>query len=303
MQKVVYYFIFIVKCVKSWTSKETETERLLHENSWKYEPMWDRIERLGAPKFKPDGQTNVEMTLMLESISSVNEAKLDIELMFNLELIWEEPLLKFVNISNRRNFGSGRNLLTQFRDVEKYQFWTPDIEIIGQRVESDNIDISSSLSRRNLRNFLNEEIEILEKNYAVLEKNDKFYMVLELSMSTRIYCLMLFTHYPLDKQTCGLTFQSFAFNEEELNLTWSHDQAEKLFKHSNNHMQKFFIRKFYHDSHSPTVWVGMERSKKSQLRLVMCFQRYFTAVFFQAYAPYTALVIVCGLVNTFFVVI
>lgn len=287
MQRVVYTVfanVFLFTTVSGYTSVDSEREFLLHKNSEKYEPMWSRIERLGAPKFKPDGQTSVEMTLSLESISSVNEQKMDVGLTFNLRLVWTEPLLKFLNISGRRNFGSGRNLLTQIRDVEKYQFWTPDIEIIGQRIESDVIDLSSSLMRQRQRKGQNSVFDVISKDFSV---RDETTMIMEVSMSTRIYCLMLFTHYPLDKQTCGLTFQSFSFHENELNLTWSPDQADKLFEHGqNNHMQKFYISNFFHDHHSPACLFGAERLKRSQLRLVVCFQRYFTAVFFEAYAPY-----------------
>ena len=157
-------------------------------------------------------------------------------------------------------------------------------QIMTHPVESDVIDLSSSLMRQRQRKGQNSVFDVISKDFSV---RDETTMIMEVSMSTRIYCLMLFTHYPLDKQTCGLTFQSFSFHENELNLTWSPDQAEKLFEHGqNNHMQKFYISNFFHDHHSPACLFGAERLKRSQLRLVICFQRYFTAVFFEAYAPY-----------------
>ncbi|XP_068219997.1 glycine receptor subunit alpha-4-like [Palaemon carinicauda] len=135
---------------------------------------------------------NVEFTMFIQDINSINAADMDFRIDMFLHMAWEEPRLNLTNI----HFVEGRQNEHNYITLPAYAIdyiWTPDPYVTNSK--------DSSITK-------------LTTTYASLT----IYSNHTLRYSARVYsiigCQMEFREYPMDVQTCYMIMRSCKYTKD-----------------------------------------------------------------------------------------
>ena len=220
---------------------------------------------------KPDGLTNVEVLIRVESISAVDEINRDIEIIFNIDLAWQDEQFMESSTDMGKLLHKNFNWDDEQSLGDSSKLWMPDLNIANLK------------ELRQVR-----EVVTFTRNCTV---------TYSATFSAKIGCNMEYHFYPLDKHECDIMMHSLGYNSDELWLTWDQDQTKNLF-HDDVKMQKFYLTRSFIQQRMHIFFQEMPDINyhlvKVELKLTICLKRYFATSFLDSYIPCMSLVILAG---------
>ena len=113
-------------------------------------------------------------------------------------------------------------------------------------------------------------------------------------LSTTVICQMSLENFPMDRQTCSLSFYSLGFDGTELCLSWLANP--NLFtSHSIDGLPNFYLEHYTNRVMNMTDCADDRCSYKLFLTVEFEFKRLFMSVFFTSYLPAIIMVVLGGL--------
>ncbi|ESO83382.1 hypothetical protein LOTGIDRAFT_53634, partial [Lottia gigantea] len=147
------------------------------------------------PEFNSDKSTNIEVLLYVDSIDSINEARMDFTVSILLHLQWTDKRLVPFNV--HKLFGNLTFL--EIDSTNSKRIWVPDIFFPNEKKASfHDVMMANQMMR--------------------LYPSGKIVYISRLSMT--LSCPMNLRNYPFDKQRCSVEIMSFGYTEDKLQLTW-----------------------------------------------------------------------------------
>ncbi|XP_045859589.1 gamma-aminobutyric acid receptor subunit rho-3, partial [Meles meles] len=169
----------------------------------------------------------VGIDVQVESIDSISEVNIDFTMTFYLRHYWKDERLSFPSTTNK-------SMTFDHRLIKK--IWVPDIFFVHSK-----------------RSFIHDTTveNIMLRVYP--DGNVLF----SLRVTVSAMCLMDFSRFPLDTQSCSLELESYAYNEEDLMLYWKQGNRS-LNTDEHISLSQFFIEDFSASSgfafYSSTGW-------------------------------------------------
>ncbi|XP_004773060.1 gamma-aminobutyric acid receptor subunit rho-3 [Mustela putorius furo] len=169
----------------------------------------------------------VGIDVQVESIDSISEVNMDFTMTFYLRHYWKDERLSFPSTTNK-------SMTFDHRLIKK--IWVPDIFFVHSK-----------------RSFIHDTTveNIMLRVYP--DGNVLF----SLRVTVSAMCLMDFSRFPLDTQSCSLELESYAYNEEDLMLYWKQGNRS-LNTDEHISLSQFFIEDFSASSgfafYSSTGW-------------------------------------------------
>ncbi|XP_032738143.1 gamma-aminobutyric acid receptor subunit rho-3 isoform X2 [Lontra canadensis] len=169
----------------------------------------------------------VGIDVQVESIDSISEVNMDFTMTFYLRHYWKDERLSFLSTTNK-------SMTFDHRLIKK--IWVPDIFFVHSK-----------------RSFIHDTTveNIMLRIYP--DGNVLF----SLRVTVSAMCLMDFSRFPLDTQSCSLELESYAYNEEDLMLYWKQGNRS-LNTDEHISLSQFFIEDFSASSgfafYSSTGW-------------------------------------------------
>ncbi|VDM51832.1 unnamed protein product [Angiostrongylus costaricensis] len=149
----------------------------------------------GYNKFRipeDDGMT-VYVEIWIQAITSINELTNDFEMDIYITEKWLDPALNFENLSPCKG-----NLSLNHQVLDR--LWTPNSCFVNSKIAQIHDSPFRSVF---LMLFPNGTVMV---NYRVRVKGP---------------CSLELSNFPLDLQTCGLIYESFNYNNQEVRMRWS----------------------------------------------------------------------------------
>ncbi|XP_064095516.1 glycine receptor subunit alpha-4-like isoform X1 [Macrobrachium nipponense] len=140
----------------------------------------------------------VEFTMYIQDINSINAADMDFRIDLFLHMTWEDPRLNLTRI----NFVEGRQNEHDYITLPAYAIdyiWTPDPYVTNSK---DSAITKLTTTYASLTLYRNHTIRYSARVYSI------------------IGCQMEFREYPMDVQTCHMIFQSFMHSHSEVAFQW-----------------------------------------------------------------------------------
>ncbi|XP_077989796.1 glycine receptor subunit alpha-4-like [Glandiceps talaboti] len=190
------------------TSVATSLERKIKPSSWKTvkEKYMAEHERLLFKVFHLDSTSamrpsfggpadNVTCSMIVEGLADLSERTMDYSLSLSLFLEWHD----------KRLVHNSTEEITFHKEETIKKAWLPDIYFVNEK----NGILHSIISENNA--------------LMVYPNGDIIYsMRLTLTLS----CFMELNYFPMDRQTCPLVVRSYAYNDNNLILTWREKMSE-----------------------------------------------------------------------------
>ncbi|XP_072024152.1 glycine receptor subunit alpha-4-like isoform X2 [Amphiura filiformis] len=138
--------------------------------------------------------TKVRVNLVVISMDSVTEVSMDYSMTILLHQFWNDPRLAYDNLTNIDIpfITSGYNFISKI--------WVPDLFFANEKRASFH------------------DITVQNRLIRLLPNGDMFY---SMKLSLVLFCRMDFKAFPMDKQNCKTTIESYQNTENELVLTWN----------------------------------------------------------------------------------
>nr|CAB3248044.1 gamma-aminobutyric acid receptor subunit rho-2 [Phallusia mammillata] len=219
---------------------------------------------------KVEGQiTKVGLGVMIESITDVSEKNMDFTLTLCLHETWVDPRLRF------SSGGKGDSIVLPSRLIDK--IWVPDIYIVGSK---------------------NSFIHKTTVNNVVLRLYSNGTIYYSVKITSTVACQMNLYNFPLDLESCSLTFQSLGYNNKEVVMEWvgGKDINDLFFDPGLvTSMPKFRLihHQFLASNQSDSASYNAEN--KSSLQVMFELKRYPLSFFLQSYFPAMSMVTLAGL--------
>nr|AHM25234.1 acetylcholine-gated chloride channel ACC-2 [Haemonchus contortus] len=265
---VTSWLFTVVRAVidHEYNSLEDDTMEISHSSEHLYKPMrfrnctrdTDVIDRLlngtGYNKFRipQDEGMTVYVEIWIQAITSIDELTNDFEMDIYITEKWLDPALNFERLSPCKG-----NLSLNHQVLDR--LWTPNSCFVNSKVAQIHDSPFRSVF---LMLFPNGTVMV---NYRVRVKGP---------------CSLELSNFPLDLQTCGLIYESFNYNNQEVRMRWSAiDEPVQpmaaivlpdfdLFKISANRKE---------EPYPAGMW--------DELHVIIMFERRFIWYFMQAYLP------------------
>ncbi|XGW26832.1 hypothetical protein V3C99_007426 [Haemonchus contortus] len=265
---VTSWLITVIRAVidHDYNSLEDDTMEISHSSEHLYKPMrfrnctrdTDVIDRLlngtGYNKFRipQDEGMTVYVEIWIQAITSIDELTNDFEMDIYITEKWLDPALNFERLSPCKG-----NLSLNHQVLDR--LWTPNSCFVNSKVAQIHDSPFRSVF---LMLFPNGTVMV---NYRVRVKGP---------------CSLELSNFPLDLQTCGLIYESFNYNNQEVRMRWSAiDEPVQpmaaivlpdfdLFKISANRKE---------EPYPAGMW--------DELHVIIMFERRFIWYFMQAYLP------------------
>ncbi|KAK5985223.1 Acetylcholine-gated chloride channel subunit acc-2 [Trichostrongylus colubriformis] len=265
---VASWLIAAVRAVidNDYNSLEEDAMEISHSSEHLHKPMrfrnctrdTDIIDQLlngtGYNKFRipQDEGMTVYVEIWIQAITSIDELTNDFEMDIYITEKWLDPALNFERLSPCKG-----NLSLNHQVLDR--LWTPNSCFINSKVAQIHDSPFRSVF---LMLFPNGTVMV---NYRVRVKGP---------------CSLELSNFPLDLQTCGLIYESFNYNNQEVRMRWTTiDEPVQpmgaivlpdfdLFKISANRKE---------EPYPAGMW--------DELHVIIMFERRFVWYFMQAYLP------------------
>ena len=214
-----------------------------------------------------------EIFIKVESISEISEVNMDMTVTMTIRQVWRDQRLDLT----QHNI----ELLVLPPSVAR-QLWIPDLFIEGSK---------SSFIHRTIE----ENVAMRVRGAGIVDYTTK--------LSTTTLCEMELYYFPLDRETCNITIQSFGYYDHEVSLRWDElQQHEYIFANKEllHAMPKFSLKHYSLAVSNKTMHEQIAENitvirSKNQLVIQFEFERYFISVFFHSYFPAQIMVVLAGL--------
>ncbi|CAJ0960663.1 unnamed protein product, partial [Mesorhabditis belari] len=200
-----------------------------------------------------DEGVRVVVEFWIQSIESINEITNDFEMDIYINEMWMDPALTFEHLNPcKQNF----SLSFQIFD----QIWTPNSCFINSKI--------AEIHNSPFRNV-----------FLMLYPNGTVWV----NYRTRVKgpCSLDLTMFPLDRQRCSLIYESFNYNNQEVQMRWSTDQAGAVKKLVDIVLPDFDLIDIRTDHVVEPYPAGMW----DELHVHLTFERRYIWYFMQAYLP------------------
>ncbi|XP_048588651.1 glycine receptor subunit alpha-4 isoform X2 [Nematostella vectensis] len=111
------------------------------------------------------------------------------------EMLWTDPRLAYGHVYKKRNLTLGGDIMKQI--------WKPDTYIN------------------------NEKSSTVPENQFLLTIDPEGRVVYSQRMTVVASCMMYLRNYPMDTQSCSISFESYGMNNDDLLLSWKADPGDK----------------------------------------------------------------------------
>ncbi|CAI4231287.1 unnamed protein product [Auanema sp. JU1783] len=208
----------------------------------------------GYNKFRipEDEGMTVFVEIWIQAITSIDELTNDFEMDIYITEKWLDPALNFEKLSPCKG-----NLSLNHQVLER--LWTPNSCFINSKVAEIHDSPFRSVF---LMLFPNGTVMV---NYRVRVKGP---------------CSLELSNFPLDLQTCGLIYESFNYNRQEVMMKWA-DISEPVYKVNEIVLPDFDLFKIKAKAVREPYPAGMW----DELHVTLMFRRRFIWYFMQAYLP------------------
>ncbi|XP_007903274.1 gamma-aminobutyric acid receptor subunit rho-2 isoform X3 [Callorhinchus milii] len=198
----------------------------------------------------------VGVDVVVESLDSISEVDMDFTMTLYLRNYWKDERLAFPSRNNRSMTFDGRL-------VKK--IWSPDVFFVHSK-----------------RSFIHDTTT----DNIMLRVFPDGNVLYSLRVTVTSMCIMDFSRFPLDTQTCSLELESYAYTEDDLMLYWK-DGNESLKTDEKVSLSQFLIQKFHTTSrlafYSSTGWYN-------RLYINFTLRRHIFFFLLQTYFPATLMV-------------
>ncbi|KAI6189636.1 hypothetical protein M3Y97_00030100 [Aphelenchoides bicaudatus] len=210
----------------------------------------------GYNKFRiPNEQHGVDVAVefWLQAITSIDEITNDFEMDIYINEVWLDPQLSFEHLSPCK-----QNLSLNHQVLDK--LWTPNSCFINSKVAEIH---SSPFRNVFLMLYPNGTVWV---NYRVRVKGP---------------CSMDLSNFPLDTQTCGLIYESFNYNNQEVRMRWNPSNPTPVYTLGTILLPDFDLIKISAELKVEPYPAGMW----DELHVNLLFGRRWIWYFMQAYVP------------------
>ncbi|CAJ0601704.1 unnamed protein product [Cylicocyclus nassatus] len=209
----------------------------------------------GYNKFRipQDEGMTVSVEIWIQAITSIDELTNDFDMDIYITERWLDPALNFENLSPCKG-----NLSLNHQVLDR--LWTPNSCFINSKVAHIHESPFRSVF---LMLFPNGSIMV---NYRVRVKGP---------------CSMELSNFPLDLQKCGLIYESFNYNNQEVRMRWSSDTGDPVRPMAEIVLPDFDLFKITANRIEEPYPAGMW----DELHVSIMFERRFIWYFMQAYLP------------------
>ncbi|XP_033752004.1 glycine receptor subunit alpha-2-like [Pecten maximus] len=142
------------------------------------------------PNFENDSYTDVNVSLFINSVDSISEQTMDLQLNMFIQQEWIDARLQFYDL-----ISGYLELDSKLIDL----IWVPDLYVTNEKKASFH------------------DVTVPNK---MLHLYDNGRIVYRLRVSVTASCPMKLHKYPMDSQICALYMQSFAFTRNNLRFRW-----------------------------------------------------------------------------------
>ncbi|CAJ0566257.1 unnamed protein product, partial [Mesorhabditis spiculigera] len=213
------------------------------------------VNETGYNKFripKDDGMT-VSVEIWIQAISSIDEMTNDFEMDIYITETWHDPSLRFEHLNPCKG-----NLSLNHQVLDR--LWTPNSCFINSKVAQIHDSPFRSIF---LMLYPNGTVMV---NYRVRVKGP---------------CYLDLADFPMDIQECGLIYESFNYNNQEVKMRWTTDDGTAVRTLAEITLPDFTlvgIRTMQKEEPYPAgMW--------DELHLTLVFERRYIWYFMQAYLP------------------
>ncbi|KJH48434.1 Cation transporter family protein [Dictyocaulus viviparus] len=208
----------------------------------------------GYNKFRipEDEGMTVYVEIWIQAITSIDELTNDFEMDIYITEKWLDPALNFENLSPCKG-----NLSLSHQVLDR--LWTPNSCFVNSKIAQIHESPFRSVF---LMLFPNGTVMV---NYRVRVKGP---------------CSLDLSNFPLDLQTCGLIYESFNYNNQEVRMRWSNIE-EPVRPMAQIVLPDFDLFKITANRIEEPYPAGMW----DELHIMIMFERRFIWFFMQAYLP------------------
>ncbi|KAI6200051.1 hypothetical protein M3Y96_00692400 [Aphelenchoides besseyi] len=209
----------------------------------------------GYNKFKVPQSNGIEVAVefWVQAITSIDEITNDFELDLYINEVWLDPALSFEHLSPCK-----QNLSLNHQVLDK--LWTPNSCFINSKVAEIH---SSPFKNVFLLLYRNGSVWV---NYRVRAKGP---------------CMMNLANFPFDSQTCNLVYESFNYNNQEVQMRWNPTNGNPVYAIGEILLPDFEMTKIVAELQVVPYPAGMW----DELHVRFTFKRRLAYYFLQAYMP------------------
>ncbi|CAJ0560893.1 unnamed protein product, partial [Mesorhabditis spiculigera] len=209
----------------------------------------------GYNKFRipTDEGVRVIVEFWIQAIESINEITNDFEMDIYINEMWMDPALKFEHLNPCK-----QNLSLSYQVFDR--LWTPNSCFINSKVAEIH---DSPFKNVFLMLYPNGTVWV---NYRTRVKGP---------------CSLDLTLFPLDQQNCSLIYESFNYNNQEVQMRWSTDAGGAVRKLVDIVLPDFDLVNILTEHVAEPYPAGMW----DELHVVLTFERRYIWYFMQAYLP------------------
>ncbi|CAJ0931313.1 unnamed protein product, partial [Mesorhabditis belari] len=206
--------------------------------------------KLRIPK---DTGMTVRVEIWIQAISSIDEMTNDFEMDIYITETWHDPALRFEHLNPCKG-----NLSLNHQVLDK--LWTPNSCFINSKVAQIHDSPFRSI-------FL-----MLHPNGTVM---------VNYRVRVKGPCELDLAQFPMDTQTCGLIYESFNYNNQEVKMKWTSDDGTAVRPLDKIVLPDFTLIGIHTQSKEEPYPAGMW----DELHLTLIFERRYIWYFMQAYLP------------------
>lgn len=204
-----------------------------------------------------NGETQVIVNMMLNSVSRIDDFKMEYTVQLTLRMEWYDDRLRFSHLDRSNSI----KYLT-ISDIKR--IWIPDVFFINEK-EGHFYDIIKP--NVYIRIFPNGQVSI------------------SIRMSLTLSCPMNLQLFPMDTQKCGIVMASYAWTTDDLDFQWRDEDPIQL---PNLSLPRFSLSKTEATKCDRETLTGTYSCLRTDFTLTRNFSFYLT----QMYIPCIMLVIV-----------
>uniref|UniRef100_A0A1I7V6F3 Uncharacterized protein n=1 Tax=Loa loa TaxID=7209 RepID=A0A1I7V6F3_LOALO len=211
------------------------------------------LQKYKAHKTPSEEGVNVWIEVWVQEVNSVNEMTSDFDMDIYVTELWVDKALRYDDMNPcKYNLSLNNEILEQI--------WKPNTVFVNSKSATIH---KSPFTNLFLMIYPNGTVWA---NYRVQVKGP---------------CQMDFTSFPMDEQTCLLTFESFSYNNQEVNMQWINTKEPLILLKDQIILPDFVLSNYNtsieHVTYPAGIW--------NELTMTFTFTRRYGWYIFQAYVP------------------
>lgn len=212
--------------------------------------LLENYDKTMVPASNSSVLTNVEVTI--QDVHSVSEIASSFMADIYYSQIWRDPRLTYDNYSCQTNLSLDESVIDHI--------WTPRVAISN----SNDVKMHTSPTLNTL---------------LIIFGDGRVWLNYRLRVEAP--CVMNFTNFPLDVQTCELVFESYPYNKAEVRLDWLSSEPIVAPRFEDIRLADFQFFNYTHTKRTANYTAGLW----DQLVVKLHFRRLYGYYILQAYLP------------------